>query len=335
MPLKLVSPREGKSPNYTIRGTYLGIYVERTSGTPERATARKELNRIKADIESGSFKPRKGLTFAAAALAYIRAGGDSRFIGPLNDHFGDTPADDIRQAEIDEAADKLYPDETGATRNRQVYTPISAILKHNGFEFALKRPKGAQGEERVDWLWPEQAERLLDAAAEVDPEFAAFVTVLLYCGPRLSEALRIKVDDVRISESFAFIGKTKNGHPRPVHLPPIVVAAFANHPEGLERPADEPVFRFRKNGHLYKLWRTARAAAAIPERTTFHTLRHTWATWMRRYGKLDTKGLVATGAWADEKSASRYGHVIVSEEATRSDLLPTPIRGKSVEKGKS
>jgi integrase len=330
MPLKLVAPRAGKSPNFTIRGTYLGIYVERTAGTPDRAKARQVLNGIKKDIEGGAFKPRKGLTFAGAAMAYIRAGGDDRFVGPLNDHFGDTPADDIRQAQIDEAADTLYPNETGATRNRQVYTPISAILKHNGFDFALKRPKGAQGEERVDWLWPEQADRLLDAA-EFDPEFAIFLTLLLYCGPRLSEALRIKIDDVRLSESFAFIGKTKNGQPRPVHLPPVVVAALANHPSGLDRASDDTVFRFRKNGHLYNMWKKARADAAIPGRMTFHTLRHTWATWMRRYAKLDTKGLVATGAWADEKSAARYEHVIVSEEATRSDLLPTRKRGKSVE----
>ena len=32
----------------------------------------------------------------------------------------------------------------------------------------------------------------------------------------------------------------------------------------------------------------------------FHSFRHTWASWMRRYGGLDTKGLVATRNWRDE-----------------------------------
>jgi hypothetical protein len=45
---------------------------------------------------------------------------------------------------------------------------------------------------------------------------------------------------------------------------------------------------------------------------------------MRRYAGLDTKGLVATGAWKDRKSADRYEHVVVSEEARRAELLPTP-----------
>lgn len=122
-------------------------------------------------------------------------------------------------------------------------------------------------------------------------EFQIFVTMLLYCGPRLTEALNVAVDDVRIAEAFAFIGRTKNGDPRPVHLPPVVVAAIANHPRGLDRPG-ETLFRFRKNGNLYSLLAATRARASLPLHVTFHTFRHTWATWMRRYGGLDTKGLV-------------------------------------------
>jgi hypothetical protein len=39
------------------------------------------------------------------------------------------------------------------------------------------------------------------------------------------------------------------------------------------------------------------------EWVTFRTFCHTCATWMRRYGGLDTKGLVGTGRWRDEQSA--------------------------------
>jgi hypothetical protein len=37
MPIKLKPPREGKSPNYSIRGTYLGVYVDETTGTAVEA----------------------------------------------------------------------------------------------------------------------------------------------------------------------------------------------------------------------------------------------------------------------------------------------------------
>ena len=39
MPLKLVPPRKGKSPNFTIRGSYLGIAVDKSSGTHKRSVA--------------------------------------------------------------------------------------------------------------------------------------------------------------------------------------------------------------------------------------------------------------------------------------------------------
>jgi hypothetical protein len=43
-----------------------------------------------------------------------------------------------------------------------------------------------------------------------------------------------------------------------------------------------------------------------------------------------TKGLVSTGAWKSEQSASRYAHAVVSEEATKASLLPFE---ESVENG--
>ena len=44
---------------------------------------------------------------------------------------------------------------------------------------------------------------------------------------------------------------------------------------------------------------------------------------MRRYGGLDTKGLLATNNWRDELSASRYQQrAVTSEEWQRVELLP-------------
>jgi integrase len=55
---------------------------------------------------------------------------------------------------------------------------------------------------------------------------------------------------------------------------------------------------------------------------TFHTFRHTWATWMRRYGGADLDGLVATGNWRDRRSAARYAHVTPADEWARVEKLP-------------
>ncbi|MGQ7418750.1 hypothetical protein ACTGW1_12295, partial [Streptococcus suis] len=57
MPLTLRPPRKGKTPNYSIRGTYLRVYVETTAGTPDKKLAQKELRRIRESIERGDYTP--------------------------------------------------------------------------------------------------------------------------------------------------------------------------------------------------------------------------------------------------------------------------------------
>jgi integrase len=66
----------------------------------------------------------------------------------------------------------------------------------------------------------------------------------------------------------------------------------------------------------------APAGVKIPPRVAFHIFRHTYGAWMRRHGKLDTSGLVGTGAWKSRQAAAVYEHVETSEEARKADLLP-------------
>ena len=65
MPLKLVAPRKGKSPNFTIRGSYLGVAVNKSSGTDKRSVARAILARLEQAIETEN-TPRSKLRLVAA-----------------------------------------------------------------------------------------------------------------------------------------------------------------------------------------------------------------------------------------------------------------------------
>lgn len=339
MPIKLKPPRKGKSPNFSIRGTYLGTYVDETTGTSVEALAKQFLTDKKREIQRGRRTPETvaapaEATFDEAALAYIENGGDGQYLGRYDPdrgewtggvipHLTGRPLSEITQQVIDATAIAMYPKGTAATRNRQVHTPISAVLKAAGVEFKIKRPKGWRGKARVVWLQPEQAFRTFDAADAIDPEFSILLQFLCYTGCRLNEALKLTCDQMMAPEAFAYLPKTKNEDPRGVHLPPVLVAALANHPRGLDR-GKQKVFRFRKCGRLYTLMKKVKAVTGPDvEFVTFHTFCHTWATWMRRYAQLDTRGLVGTGRWRDQKSAARYEHVVASEESKRADLLPT------------
>lgn len=346
MPLKLIQPDKAH-PNWRIQGVYLGIRIDRSTGTRNRALASKIFKRVEAEIECGAYAKPTDPTFATAALGYMKWGGERKFLAPIIEHFGETALKLINQDAIDKAADAICPGGSAVLRTRTVYTPISAVLRHAGIHIALRRPKGGRGEARPHWLRPDQAfdliasararaERLAVAIEHGGPSqfrgarrkaalaarrYAGLLVFLLYTGCRLSEALRVQPKEVELDREFCFCGKTKNGLPRGVHLPPPVVAELANFTWGKDR-----VFGVdAKCGRLYT-WLDEVAEGAgieIPDGVAYHIFRHTYGAWCRRYGKLDTAGLVATGAWRSQGAARIYEHVDVTEAAKASNLFPT------------
>lgn len=354
MPLKLVPPREGKSPNWSIRGSYLGVSVDRSTGTPRKALADKQLKLLEGKIERGEFPEKAaapvGKTFIAAAVSYMRAGGERENMGRLIGHFKETPISEIGQDEIDDAALILYPIATPATRNRKVYTPVSAVLHSAGLDIRVKRPKGAKGRLVTAFLSAEDAFAIIDAADAEDRSFGMLLRFLLYTGCRIGEAMALRWEEVSFDQGLAYIGKSKNDDPRTVQLQGDLcdeMRAFAN---GVTQGR---VFPFRRGGGLKdRLTRAKLAVCGVkmkprkksetrldrripPHRLSwvgFHTFCHTWATWMRRYAKTDLQGLVATGRWRDPRSAARYAHVAAREEWGKVELLPKR-RGIVVGKG--
>ena len=108
----------------------------------------------------------------------MKASGERKFVKPPLDHFGETPLRLINQAAVDAAAVEIYPKDTRATRNRQVYTPVSAILKHAGIEFKFRRPKGSARPGCEPFAVAEQAFRIFTAARTLNHEFAIFLELL-------------------------------------------------------------------------------------------------------------------------------------------------------------
>lgn len=334
MPIKLVPPRkEIGQVNFYGRGTYLGISIFKSTGTPRKQIATRVIRKWEQDIERGVFEAARGETFMSAAVRYMEKGGERRFVARLIAHFGPEqllrPAlpqgetiENYWQRSLDNAAAILMPTQSAASRNREIYTPGSAILKVGGVKFVLERPKGSRGRELVGWLREEQAAALLRAAYGLHHEFGLLCYTLLFTGLRLAEGTRrLTCDNLNLQEGWAIIPRTKNGKPRTVFLPKHLVVELSNHPRGLDRGA-EPVFKFHKGGRIYNLLAEAagKAAVTLPERQAFHIFRHTYGAWMKRAGA----DLVGTGAWLSKQSAARYEHLDVREEAQKAALLPAP-----------
>lgn len=357
MPLKLIPPRKGKSPNWSIRGTYLGVGVDKSCGTPKRSVAGALLKRLEGEIERGEYPPKEAAvggrqpeSFLSAANAYMEFRNPSpkfrRYIKRLIMHFRETPIAEFDQALLDRAAVALHPTAGPATRNSMVYTPVSAILHHvlgEKLPFELRRPPGAKGKRRTQSLTPEDAFGIIEAAESFDTEFSIFLLCLLYVGTRVNAGLDMQREDVRANELAAWIRHQKGQPAAFVRLRADVRDRLVGHLETHDR---DRVFRFHYGGQLK--WLLVRAKLTylgithpkrrpVPWRepqhrlkwATFHTFRHTWATWMRRYGKATIDDLVDSNNWRDRKSAAIYVHAVADDVWDRVDLLPSPgkIRG--------
>jgi integrase len=193
-----------------------------------------------------------------------------------------------------------------------------------------------------DWLTPDNAFGILAGAETFDREVATLLAFLLYTGARIGAALDLRREDLRLDEGRAWARSQKGQPHMDVRLRADLCERLAAH---IGSHDQQRVFRFHAGAHLYHQLTRAKLAylglpcpvrpaigwRAPPNRlawVTFHSFRHTWATWMRQAGT-DIKGLVATGNWRSERSANRYAHAVARDEWERVEKLPTmgKIRG--------
>jgi len=263
------------------------------------------------------------LTFAEAALAYMQSQGESRFLAKILRHFGpDLLIDDVDNAAINNAAASLYADAAPATINRQLITPISAVItmaadeglaRHRRF----KRRKTPKMSKR--WLTPEEAERLIDAASD---HLRPILFCLLGTGARTSEALGSEAHFYYPNTNEIWLPDVKNDHPRMLRMPDRARAGI----DASDPPDVGPIFRtpkgkpyvLRRNGggQISAAFAKARDAAGIEASVTPHTCRHTWATWYYAATK-DFGGLLDLGGWQKADMAMGYRKIAPGDLGAR------------------
>lgn len=323
MPLKLVPPSPGRTSFYRVRGTYLGVYLDRSTETADARAARRLMSGWAKQIERGEIRGQGELTFDQAVVSYLQAGGDSRFLQPIVAAVGlHKLAREMDQAAVDALASDLYPEGSPATRNRQVYTPVLAVLRHAKIPHAIDRPKGASGNQRHIWLEQSEFEKVHAEAQRRNPEIALLMLLIFFTGLRLGEALSAQREKIDLGKEALFVGKTKNGQPRSVYLPPVLVAALSAE---LARGAAGPLFptlptlRQRGGSRFYgPVYAIYEAAGVDPQGAPFHVGRHSFGRAMRRAGA----DLVATGIWRSRQAADVYKHADQNEEARKALHIP-------------
>jgi integrase len=253
---------------------------------------------------------------------YLQAGKQPRFVRRILGYWKETPVAEITAGAIRQSAVTLYPDATGATRNRQVIVPTQAIVNHAAESelcqnIRVKRfPVETKVGRPATWAWV----RAFMSASSA--HLGALACFMFTTRARISEALTLRWEDVDFGLCQAKLRQTKVSSERLAHLPPALMTAIANIPG----PREGKVFRYSSRDTAKPPWRNACKRAGI-EQLSFHSCRHGFATGLLDMG-VSPITVAKRGGWKDARHVfETYGHDVAS--ATVTDLLTSTKSAQS------
>ena len=313
---------------YHLRGTVQGQRVDQSARTFSRSEADAIRVKIEADLFKRAVYGEKSVAiFDAAVALYLGAGGSPDHLGPIMDAIGHRWLPDIKQGLIDKLAIDLKPNASPATRLRQIYTPILAVMNlaaESGMcdPIKIKKPKVRTG--RTEYLTPQEVEDWLNA---LPAHLKRLVTLYVGTGCRASEGLHLIWKDVTFGEKRAVFWETKGDYSRGIDLQQRVRDQL---PARGEQHTDQVFLNSRgEPWHAYdainlmlKKIRARRAkdiaagAVLLPPLAPAHChlFRHTWATWAYACTK-DLTFLMSQGGWKSVSMVMRYTHVATDDLA--------------------
>lgn len=185
---------------------------------------------------------------------------------------------------------------------------------------------------KLIYLSPEQARRLVDAAANDQSEHALpFVMIALYTGMRHDSVLNLRAQDVDCDRRILWVADDKAGQ-REQPMPTVLADYLRGRIVGLEPEAFLFASKRAKSGRVYQasaIFDRCVERAGLGPGITPHTLRHTAATNAAQAG-LDSATIQGLGGWKTRAMADRYTHAANLSEAM--DALGARLSGTVTQK---
>lgn len=291
---------------YVVRGSVHGREYEVQTHTRDKKAAGQEWKRFSDTVRNERARSRRSApeTFGDVADAYlaaaVRSKNERRYVERLKSDLGAILIGEVRHSDIVGAANRLYPDATPQTKNRQAIAPAAAIMHMAARDdlcgyLRVERFKESEPETRR----PRDGVGLL-LLANTDGDKRRLLAFLFYQGWRISEALSLRWENVRLRERVLRVYVGKAGRWKDIVMAPETFEALA------ENPQDEGfVFPWRSRSGVYKWLKPLRKRLGIV--FTPHMARHDFGGQLREQGAT-SRDLVDVGTWTSEKSTARYQH---------------------------
>lgn len=326
MPIKLY--QRGKV--WHFRGTVAGRRLRGSCKTANKAIASRQIAEIEAREWRGNFDgPAAVLTFAQAAILYRKAGKSPRYLDPVEDYLKDMLVKNINAGVIKQMAIELFPNCSGASRNRLAIVPVQAIINHAAELELCPLIRVKRFDEQTKEKIPATMEWVRAFMGAASPNLGAYALFMFLTGCRPSEAINVQWDDVDLKARTVLLRETKEQTERTAHLPAPLVVTLANLPKVKGRG----VFVYQAYGDFQHAWDDAIKRAGI-KRLTPHCMRHGFATGLLRRG-LDVLTVAHLGGWKDPGQVLRtYGHANKDRKLTDrlTDAESTPKETRNARK---
>lgn len=255
----------------------------------------------------------------AAHTAYTEEAAYRLWLSPT---LADKPLRDIKPIHLE----RIKKTMTEAGRSAQTVRHVLAALRQ-AFNFAKRHgiyagdnpvslvKKPMTDSRRLRFLTHDEADRLLAALAKRESNVHDMALLALHCGLRAGEIFSLTWGDVDMERGVLILRDTKSGKTRAAYMTEAVAAMLA----GMERRGhNDLVFLSANGGRIVQISETFnRVVAALGfnngvtdprQKVVFHTLRHTFASWLVEQGidLYSVKELMGHGTLA---MTERYSHL--------------------------
>ena len=183
-----------------------------------------------------------------------------------------------------------------------------------------KFERAEEGEHRLTYFTKEQVSLMAEIAVDVydRQDLADAILFSAYTGVRQGELLKLRSDDVDVARSQIWVGGkptlvTKGKNVRNVTLHPKIEQIVMNRLHQDKLFGDD----WNNKDQLYAAFKKVRKLAGLSEDYVWHTLRHSFGTWLGE--TTHPRQIMALMGHANIETSLRY--VKATDEATRSAVL--------------